>query len=288
MGICYEFKNSKQKLIIMESKFKSTATKQTTPGLIETIYQQEGFDWIYDPESRKLSIIKIENSVFENCNEEKFSLGIYGWDKQREVIETYKLGKNLNYPLELNLQKSFENFLGVPRFKLVIFNNKSKEIIKSSKDFIMTDKEQKNSLIKMVPNRIGNKVAELDFPDLEEGPVIYISINFKTENGTIPFNTLKKIAKTNPFFCMGFWPTVLKQILETAVDNPTQEWAQKWLYYVSTLDEVYIQKNKDGFLEPAENDTQEFKNSITSIIKLFIEERNFDNLVYSEFNKEDY
>ena len=37
----------------------------------------------------------------------------------------------------------------------------------------------------MVPNRIGNKVAELDFPDLEEGPVIYISTDFKTENGVI-------------------------------------------------------------------------------------------------------
>tara|TARA_B100001057_G_scaffold353467_1_gene355345 strand:+ start:197 stop:1015 length:819 start_codon:yes stop_codon:yes gene_type:complete len=272
----------------MESKFKSTATQQTTPSLIETIFQQNGFDWIYDADSKILSITKIENKIFESYSNDNFSIGIYGWDKQREIIKTFNLGKNLVYPLELNLKKSFENFLGIPRFKLVIFDNKTKAIIKSSKDFIMTDKEQKNSLIKMIPSRIGNKVAELDFPDLEDGPVIYISTDFKTENGTIPFNTLKKIAKTNPFFCMGFWPTVLKQILETAADNPTKDWSQKWFKYVSDLDDVYIQENKEGELEPADNDTQSFKNAITSIIKLFIEDRNFDNLVYSEFNKEDY
>ena len=48
----------------------------------------------------------------------------------------------------------------------------------------MTDKEQQNSLIKMLPSKIGNKVAEVDFNDLEEGPVIYISTDFKTDEGT--------------------------------------------------------------------------------------------------------
>ena len=68
----------------------------------------------------------------------------------------------------------------------------------------MTDKEQKNSLIKMIPQRIGNKIAELDLQDLDEGPVIYISTNFKNDNGIIPFNTLKKITKENPFFVWVF------------------------------------------------------------------------------------
>ena len=43
--------------------------------------------------------------------------------------------------------------------------------MKSSKDFIMTDKDQKDSLIKMIPQRIGNKIAELDLQDLDEGPL---------------------------------------------------------------------------------------------------------------------
>ena len=68
----------------------------------------------------------------------------------------------------------------------------------------MTDKDQKDSLIKMIPQRIGNKIAELDLQDLDEGPIIYISTNFKNDNGIMPFNTLKKITKENPFFCMGF------------------------------------------------------------------------------------
>jgi len=271
----------------MENKFKSTASKQTTPNEIETIFQQDGFDWLYDYESQTLSIDKIDDSIFENYDTKDFSLGIYGWDKQREIIKIYNLGGELNYPLKLNLKNSFDNFLGLPRFKIVIFEVNTKQIIKSSKDFIMTDKEQQNSLIKMLPSKIGNKVAEVDFNDLEEGPVIYISTDFKTDEGTIPYNSLKKIAKYDPFFCMGFWPTTLKQILEIAVDNQSKPWAQKWFQYISKLDDVYIERGKDGDLQPADNNIQEFKNSITSIVNLFIKERNFDTLVFSEFNKGD-
>ena len=86
---------------------------------------------------------------------------------------------------------------------------------------------------------------------------------------------------------MGFWPTTLKQILEIAVDNQSKPWAQKWFQYISKLDDVYIERGKDGDLQPADNNIQEFKNSITSIVNLFIKERNFDTLVFSEFNKGD-
>ena len=80
----------------------------------------------------------------------------------------------------------------------------------------------------MIPQRIGNKIAELDLQDLDEGPIIYISTDFKNDNGIMPFNTLKKITKENPFFNMGFWPTILKEIFEAAADNPKKDWSQKW------------------------------------------------------------
>ena len=65
---------------------------------------------------------------------------------------------------------------------------------------------------------------------------------------------------------MGFWPTTLKQILEIAVDNQSKP-AQKWFQYRSKLDDVYIER-KDGDLQPADNNIQEFKKSITSIVNL--------------------
>ena len=270
----------------MDTQIKLTASSQTTPKEIETIFQQNEIEWIYDYDSKKLSIIKLDESIFSDCNNKEFSLGIYGWDKQREIVKTIILGSDLNYPIDLNLKKDFDDFLGIPRFKIIIFENKTKRIMKSSKDFIMTDKDQKDSLIKMIPQRIGNKIAELDLQDLDEGPIIYISTNFKNDNGIMPFNTLKKITKENPFFCMGFWPTILKEIFEAAADNPKKDWSQKWFSYISTLSEGYIQNGSDGKLEPAGNDTNAFKKSISSIVNLFINERNFDQAIFDEFNKE--
>ena len=156
----------------MDTQIKLTASSQTTPKEIETIFQQNEIEWIYDYDSKKLSIIKLDESIFSDCNNKEFSLGIYGWDKQREIVKTIILGNDLNYPIDLNLKKDFDDFLGIPRFKIIIFENKTKRIMKSSKDFIMTDKDQKDSLIKMIPQRIGNKIAELDLQDLDEGPII--------------------------------------------------------------------------------------------------------------------
>ena len=85
---------------------------------------------------------------------------------------------------------------------------------------------------------------------------------------------------------MGFWPTVLKEIFEAAADNPKKDWSQKWFSYISTLSEGYIQNGSDGKLEPAGNDTNAFKKSISSIVNLFIKERNFDQAIFDEFNKE--
>ena len=169
----------------MDTQIKLTASSQTTPKEIETIFQQNEIEWIYDYDSKKLSIIKLDESIFSDCNNKEFSLGIYGWDKQREIVKTIILGNDLNYPIDLNLKKDFDDFLGIPRFKIIIFENKTKRIMKSSKDFIMTDKDQKDSLIKMIPQRIGNKIAELDLQDLDEGPIIYISTNFKNDNGKL-------------------------------------------------------------------------------------------------------
>ena len=83
----------------MDTQIKLTASSQTTPKEIETIFQQNEIEWIYDYDSKKLSIIKLDESIFSDCNNKEFSLGIYGWDKQREIVKTIILGNDLNYQL---------------------------------------------------------------------------------------------------------------------------------------------------------------------------------------------
>ena len=58
----------------MDTQIKLTASSQTTPKEIETIFQQNEIEWIYDYDSKKLSIIKLDESIFSDCNNKEFSL----------------------------------------------------------------------------------------------------------------------------------------------------------------------------------------------------------------------
>ena len=82
----------------------------------------------------------------------------------------------------------------------------------------------------------------------------------------------------------GFWPTILKEIFEAAADNLKRLVPKMVLIYFNPFRGIY--KMGGWKLEPAGNDTNAFKKSISSIVNLFINERNFDQAIFDEFNKE--
>tara|TARA_Y100001968_G_scaffold28576_1_gene22104 strand:- start:237 stop:1046 length:810 start_codon:yes stop_codon:yes gene_type:complete len=264
--------------------FKLSSLQKTTPSPI-TLIPQSAFTWNLDNDWQFLSITNIDPTYLSDLDPDNFNLCIYGWDKEpKEFVKIFKLN-SLEFPLNIKLSEvKFKEIIGKSYFRIRIYDISNKRIIRQSKSFTMAPDDSRGSLLPLILNPIGNKIAELDL-DLDNGPVIKISSNFISKGQKIEARNLKQIAKSDPIFGCSFWPSVLKQIFEGAIDNIEQEWSQNWLRLANKLYPGNLETDRNNNLKPIDG-KDSFKDIITNLIDKWIEEKGFDielfNRIYEE------
>ena len=254
--------------------FKLSSLQKTTPSPI-TLIPQGGFTWSLDNDWEFLSITNIDSKYLSELDPDKYSLCIYGWDKEpKEFVKIFKLN-SLEFPINIKLSEvKFKEIIGKSYFRIRIYDTSTKRIIRQSKSFTMAPDDSRGSLLPLILNPIGNKIAELDL-DLDNGPVIKISSNFIVKGQKIEARNLKHIAKSDPIFCCSFWPSVLKQIFEGAIENIEQEWSQNWLRLANKLYPGHLETDRNNNLKPIDGNDS-FADIITNLIDKWIEEKGFD------------
>tara|TARA_B100001057_G_C22792296_1_gene928088 strand:+ start:518 stop:1327 length:810 start_codon:yes stop_codon:yes gene_type:complete len=258
--------------------FKSSAIQKTTPSPISLI-PQKGFKWEIDEAKNILKIIEIHSDHLLDLDPKEHKLCIYGWDKEPKEFFYIQELDSLKFPIEINLkEEKFDERIGRAYFRLRIFEIDSKKIIRQSKSFTMSPESNQGSLLNLSISPIGSKIAELELDD-DDGPVIKISSNFKIKNEIIDPVHLKKIAISNPIFCCSFWPSALKQIFESAIDNFENDWAQDWLRLSNDLFPGHLSLDRNDRLKAIDG-IEAFKTIITNIIDKWIEEYSFDQKLF--------
>tara|TARA_B100000886_G_C20417598_1_gene489975 strand:- start:880 stop:1689 length:810 start_codon:yes stop_codon:yes gene_type:complete len=258
--------------------FKSSAIQKTTPNPISLI-PQKGFKWEIDEAKNILKIIEIDSDHLFDLDPKEHKLCIYGWDKEPKEFFYIQELDSIKFPIEINLkEKKFDERIGRAYFRLRIFEIDSKKIIRQSKSFTMSPESNQGSLLNLSISPIGSKIAELELDD-DDGPVIKISSNFKIKNEIIDPVHLKKIAISNPIFCCSFWPSALKQIFESAIDNFENDWAQDWLRLSNDLFPGQLSLDRNDRLKAIDG-VESFKTIITNIIDKWIEEYSFDQKLF--------
>ena len=258
--------------------FKTSAIQKTTPAPISLI-PQKGFKWEIDEARNILRINEIDSNYLIDLNSKECSLCIYGWDKEPKEFYFIQDIDKIKYPIEIDLkEQKFDERIGRAYFRLRIFDINTKRIIRQSKSFTMTPESNQGSLLNLSITPIGTKIAELEIDD-DDGPIIKISSDFKIKNEIIDPVHLKQIALSNPIFCCSFWPSALKQIFESAVDNFENEWAQDWLRLSDDLFPGYLSQDGNDRLKPIDS-VETFKGVITNIIDKWIQEFGFDQKLF--------
>ena len=147
--------------------------------------------------------------------------------------------------------------------------------------------ENKQSLIRMVPANIGSQIARLaNTPN--ESPYLEINREFVTQNGEkIGLSDIKNLIKNDPTFCIAFWPNIIKEIFNLALDeeNIEEKWAQKWLNNIDNIAPGNITKDKEGYLKIMSNynSNEDFiKDVLPLYLNNFIRKMKFDSLLFSK------
>tara|TARA_B100000212_G_scaffold97126_1_gene71299 strand:+ start:2718 stop:3551 length:834 start_codon:yes stop_codon:yes gene_type:complete len=273
---------------MIKNMYKKSGAGKSTPFKKSTILQKE-FDWNVNDEITLLTINSIDERVLKEFDLKNHTLYINAWDSDQDEVFKIK-SETLSFPIKIDLSKKFRDFTGLPRFALKIFEDESLRVVSTSKSFIMTSEpndENKQSLIRMVPANIGSQIARLaNTPN--ESPYLEINREFVTQNGEkIGLSDIKNLIKNDPTFCIGFWPNIIKEIFNLALDeeNIEEEWAQKWLNNINNIAPGNITKDKEGYFKIMSNynSNEDFiKDVLPLYLNNFIRKMKFDSLLFSK------
>ena len=255
---------------------KSGAGK--TQAFTRTIIFQKEFYWKVNDEITSLTIEKIDDEILQGIDKVNEYLCIFAWDKdQEEVFHIDNFSKS-DFPLNIDLSKKFFDFQGLPRFEIRICEKSTKRILSHSKSFVMSSdvkNDQSNlSLIRMVPADLGSQIAQINYVR-GESPYLEINKNYISKNGDkIGLSEIKNLVRNDPNFCIGFWPSAIKEIFKIIFDENEddldKEWIQRWLFNINNIAPGNLEKNADGELQPIKSlkDDDDF---ISDISKQYID-----------------
>ena len=265
---------------------KSGAGK--TQAFTRTIIFQKEFYWKVNDEITSLTIEKIDDEILQGIDKDNEYLCIFAWDKdQEEVFHIHNFSKS-DFPLNIDLSKKFFDFQGLPRFEIRICEKSTKRILSHSKSFVMSSdvkNDQSNlSLIRMVPADLGSQIAQINYVR-GESPYLEINKNYISKNGDkIGLSEIKNLVRNDPNFCIGFWPSAIKEIFKIIFDENEddldKEWIQRWLFNINNIAPGNLEKNADGELQPIKSlkDDDDFISDISKqYIDSFIKQKNLDN-----------
>ena len=265
---------------------KSGAGK--TQAFTRTIIFQKEFYWKVNDEITSLTIEKIDDEILQGIDKDNEYLCIFAWDKdQEEVFHIDNFSKS-DFPLNIDLSKKFFDFQGLPRFEIRICEKSTKRILSHSKSFVMSSdikNDQSNlSLIRMVPADLGSQIAQINYVR-GESPYLEINKNYISKNGDkIGLSEIKNLVRNDPNFCIGFWPSAIKEIFKIIFDENEddldKEWIQRWLFNINNIAPGNLEKNADGELQPIKSlkDDDDFISDISKqYIDSFIKQKNLDN-----------
>ncbi len=265
---------------------KSGAGK--TQAFTKSIIFQKEFYWKVNDEITSLTIEKIDDEILQGIDKDNEYLCIFAWDKdQEEVFHIDNFSKS-DFPLNIDLSKKFFDFQGLPRFQIRICEKSTKRILSHSKSFVMSSdvkNDQSNlSLIRMVPADLGSQIAQINYVR-GESPYLEINKNYISKNGDkIGLSEIKNLVRNDPNFCIGFWPSAIKEIFKIIFDENEddldKEWIQRWLFNINNIAPGNLEKNADGELQPIKSlkDDDDFISDISKqYIDSFIKQKNLDN-----------
>tara|TARA_A100001388_G_scaffold101427_1_gene73898 strand:- start:104 stop:940 length:837 start_codon:yes stop_codon:yes gene_type:complete len=265
---------------------KSGAGK--TQAFTKSIIFQKEFYWKVNDEITSLTIEKIDDEILQGIDKDNEYLCIFAWDKdQEEVFHIDNFSKS-DFPLNIDLSKKFFDFQGLPRFEIRICEKSTKRILSHSKSFVMSSdvkNDQSNlSLIRMVPADLGSQIAQINYVR-GESPYLEINKNYISKNGDkIGLSEIKNLVRNDPNFCIGFWPSAIKEIFKIIFDENEddldKEWIQRWLFNINNIAPGNLEKNADGELQPIKSlkDDDDFISDISKqYIDSFIKQKNLDN-----------
>tara|TARA_Y100001978_G_scaffold195246_1_gene203266 strand:+ start:74 stop:910 length:837 start_codon:yes stop_codon:yes gene_type:complete len=265
---------------------KSGAGK--TQAFTKSIIFQKEFYWKVNDEITSLTIEKIDDEILQGIDKDNEYLCIFAWDKdQEEVFHIDNFSKS-DFPLNIDLSKKFFDFQGLPRFEIRICEKSTKRILSHSKSFVMSSdvkNDQSNlSLIRMVPADLGSQIAQINYVR-GESPYLEINKNYISKNGDkIGLSEIKNLVRNDPNFCIGFWPSAIKEIFKIIFDENEddldKEWIQRWLFNINNIAPGNLEKNADGELQPIKTlkDDDDFISDISKqYIDSFIKQKNLDN-----------
>lgn len=265
---------------------KSGAGK--TQAFTRTIIFQKEFYWKVNDEITSLTIEKIDDEILQGIDKDNEYLCIFAWDKdQEEVFHIDNFSKS-DFPLNIDLSKKFFDFQGLPRFEIRICEKSTKRILSHSKSFVMSSdvkNDQSNlSLLRMVPADLGSQIAQINYVR-GESPYLEINKNYISKNGDkIGLSEIKNLVRNDPNFCIGFWPSAIKEIFKIIFDENEddldKEWIQRWLFNINNIAPGNLEKNADGELQPIKSlkDDDDFISDISKqYIDSFIKQKNLDN-----------
>ena len=215
--------------------YKEKATAKSYPFRIRPL-NQSTFEWSVADDFSSLAITQFNiPASLGGQSLIGLRLGLYAWDASQEAYIDFALHE-LATPLTLDLRaEGFVDFTSRPYFKIVIFDSATKKFIYSSRKLLLGNEDVQSSLLPMYPKKLGKRIAQLVITE-EEGPTLYVSCNFITANGAIPFVYLRKLLVDDPLLASGIWPVLLDQIVTQSYQLRTNnEWARTWLKYVSTF-----------------------------------------------------
>ena len=267
--------------------YKKSGAGKTQAFTRSIIFQKE-FNWKVNDEITSLTIEKIDDEILQGIDKDNEYLCIFAWDKdQEEVFHIDNFSKS-DFPLNIDLSKKFFDFQGLPRFEIRICEKSTKRILSHSKSFVMSSdvkNDQSNlSLLRMVPADLGSQIAQINYVR-GESPYLEINKNYISKNGDkIGLSEIKNLVRNDPNFCIGFWPSAIKEIFKIIFDENEddldKEWIQRWLFNINNIAPGNLEKNADGELQPIKSlkDDDDFISDISKqYIDSFIKQKNLDN-----------
>jgi hypothetical protein len=258
--------------------YKNKATAKSFPFRIRPL-NQNTFTWVVAEDFSSLEITTF--TLPSSLATEKLStlrLGLYAWDASQEAYIDYSLHE-LSTPVVLDLRASgFVDFSSRPYFKLVIFDMATKKYLYSSRKLLLGNEDFQSSILPMYPKKLGKRIAQLVITE-EEGPTLYVSCDFATASGVIPFVYLRRLLVEDPQLASGLWPVLLDQIVtESYRLRVNNEWARTWLKYVSS----FVTGSFSGDMLSLDDSDVGLEEIILEFVEKWITHHKYDTRFYDE------
>ena len=259
----------------MIKEYKKSSISKTYPHQIEKIKLSD-LDWTIDLEFENLILTECKLPTIDNTNDIGF--GMYAYEKNSEAY-LYKDLNNINsFPIIFDFAKRGLTITRKPYFRVYLYDLKSKRILASTTDLLLINKKSSRSLLPVYPSNIGNRISHLIIED--DGPVLFISKNFKTSKGDpIVYTKLLNILREDPSFVCGFFPNILDTIFKEAYINRKQDWAKPWIAFANDMVKGIFPEN-----EKFEVDDQEFDRKLMELSDKWIIKNKYDQILFNKLD----